>query len=322
MIGDALTEDIELGCGSRVAERHFIAIRNRGRCFYKFMSTRLTKKAKETFESIKRIDENGMEWWSSRDLAKALTYADYRRFLDVMRRVWTACQQVGYNPNDHFVIYAEMVSIGSNAERQIDTIKMSRLACYLAVQNADPSKTIVAQAQTYFAIQTRRAEVLLDKESLTEDEQKRLILRKEMTKHNTHLASAAKESGVIEPRDYAIFQNHGYMGLYGGLDAKDIHKRKGLKKSQNILDHMGSTELAANLFRATQTEEVLRKENIKGKANANRTHKEVGAKVRKAIKDIGGTMPENLPTPESIKRLESKQKRLLKKQGPPKEIEE
>lgn len=238
-----------------------------------------------------------------------------------MRKAWSACQNSGVDPYYHFVKSTEMITIGKGAEREVETWLMSRYACYLAVQNADPAKAIVAQAQTYFAIQTRRAETLLDKEALTDDEQKRLILRREVSKHNAHLASAASDAGVVTPLDYAIFQNHGYEGLYGGLDAKDIHKRKGLKKSQNILDHMGSTELAANLFRATQTEEVLRKENIKGKANANRTHKEVGAKVRKAIKDIGGTMPENLPTPESIKRLESKQKRLAKKQNPPKEIE-
>lgn len=287
------------------------------------MGKKLTKKAKEAFESIKNVDENGIEWWSSRDLAKALGYSNYKYFVDVARKAWTACRNSGFNPNDHFVVYNEMVSIGSNAERQIDSIKMTRYACYLAVQNANPSKVIVAQAQTYFAMQTRRAELQFEQEDyLSEDEQKRLILRKEMTKHNTHLASAAKDARVETPVDYAIFQNHGYEGLYGGLDAKDIHQRKGLKKSQNILDHMGSTELAANLFRATQTEEVLRKEQVKGKDEANRTHKEVGMKVRKAIADIGGTMPENLPTPESIKKLESKQKRISQKRNPPKEIEE
>lgn len=285
------------------------------------MSNKLTKKAKDTFESIKRVDSDGREYWSSRELSKTLDYSDYRNFLDVMRKAWSACQNSGVDPYYHFVKSTEMITIGKGAEREVETWLMSRYACYLAVQNADPAKAIVAQAQTYFAIQTRRAETLLEKEALTDDEQKRLILRREVSKHNAHLASAASDAGVVTPLDYAIFQNHGYEGLYGGLDAKDIHKRKGLKKSQNILDHMGSTELAANLFRATQTEEVLRKEHIKGKANANRTHKEVGAKVRKAIKDIGGTMPENLPTPESIKRLESKQKRLAKKQNPPKEIE-
>lgn len=227
-----------------------------------------------------------------------------------MRKAWQACVNSGVNPNDHFVVFTEMVKIGSGAERQVDSVKMSRYACYLTMQNANSAKPIVAQAQTYFALQTRRSE-LADVAGLTEDEQKRLLLRREMKKHNTQLAGAARDAGVVTSTDYAIFQNHGYEGLYGGLDRQAIHKRKGLKKSQNILDHMGATELAANLFRATQTEEKLRKDEIKGKENANKVHKEIGAKVRKAIKDIGGTMPENLPTHESIKKLENKEKRLL-----------
>lgn len=275
------------------------------------MSTKLTKKAKETFEGIKRVDEQGREYWSSRELSKVLEYSDYRTFEEVARRAYRACKNSGINPEDHFVVKSEMVQIGSNAEREVVTVFMSRYACYLAMQNASSAKPIVAQAQTYFAMQTRRAELLLNsKSSLTEEEEKRLLLRNEMRKHNTQLAGAANNAGVKTPLDYAIFQNEGYKGLYGGLDRKEIHKRKGLKKSQDILDHMGSTELAANLFRATQTEDVLRKNEIKGKSNANRVHKEIGAKVRKAIRDIGGTMPENLPTSESIKRLESKQRRL------------
>lgn len=215
---------------------------------------------------------------------------------------------------NHFVVYNEMVKIGSNAAMQIDTVKMSRFACYLTVQNADPSKTIVAQAQVYFAVQTRRAEKLLDT-PFTEEDEKRLILRREMKKHNSRLASAAKDAGVISNKDYGIFQNAGYKGLYGGLDQNDIHARKGLKENQHILDHMGSTELAANLFRATQTEDKLRRDKIMGKSAANRTHFEVGKKVRETIQELGGTMPENLPTPESIKRLESKQKRIEAKEG-------
>lgn len=285
------------------------------------MGTRLTKKAKETFESIKKIDKQGREYWSSRELSKVLEYADYRTFEEVARRAYRACANSGINPDDHFVVNSEMVQIGSNAERKIVTVFMSRYACYLAMQNASSAKPIVAQAQTYFAIQTRRAELLLNSDSLTDEEEKRLLLRDEMRKHNTQLAGAANDAGVKTPLDYAIFQNEGYKGLYGGLDRKDIHKRKGLKKSQDILDHMGSTELAANLFRATQTEDVLRKQRIRGKANANRVHKEIGAKVRNAIRDIGGTMPENLPSTESIKKLESKQKKLNEKQNPPKEID-
>ncbi len=274
------------------------------------MGKKLTKKAKDTFESIKHIDENGNEFWTARELARVLEYSDYRYFLIVARKGWLACKNSGVEPSDHFVVYNEMVSIGSGAERQIDNIRLTRYACYLTLQNANPSKPIVAQAQTYFAIQTRRAEVLLDKDApLTEEEKKRLLLRAEVKKHNSHLASAAKEAGVMTSLDYAIFQNCGYEGLYGGLDRSDIHKRKGLKKTQDILDHMGSTELAANLFRATQTEEKLRREGIKGKEKANKTHKEVGAKVRKTIKDLGGTMPEDLPVEDSIKKIERKEKR-------------
>ena len=257
------------------------------------MGTRLTKKATAIFESIKKIDENGVEYWSSRDLWKVLEYTEHRHFLPVIEKAKVACTNSGQEIHNHFEDILEMVAIGSGAEREMDAVKLTRYACYLTVQNADPSKTIVAQAQTYFAIQTRIAEVQQMEEynRLSTEEEKRLFLREEMAKHNSQLADAAKDAGVIEPYDYAIFQNYGYQGLYGGLGAKEIHARKGLKKSQKILDHMGSTELAANLFRATQTEEKLRRENIKGKMKANKTHYDVGKKVRQTIKELGGTMP-------------------------------
>ena len=277
------------------------------------MSRRLTKKTMSLFESIKHIDENGIEYWTSRRLWKVLDYTEYRHFIPVIEKAKLACENSGQRIEDHFENFLEMVEIGSGAERPVDSIKLSRYACYLIVQNADPSKTIVAQGQTYFAIQTRIAEVQQMKEyqELSSEEEKRLFLRTELQKHNSLLASAAKDAGVIASRDYAIFQNFGYQGLYGGMTAKDIHARKGLKKSQKILDHMGSTELAANLFRATQTEEKLRRENIKGKQRANMTHYEVGAKVRQTIKELGGTMPEDLPTVESIKIVEKKKQTLL-----------
>jgi DNA-damage-inducible protein D len=202
---------------------------------------------------------------------------------------------------DHFVEVTEMVEIGSRAQRPLKSVMMSRYACYLVIQNADPAKEIVAQGQTYFAIQTRRQE-LSDAEM---EDQRRLSIRSELRKHNSQLADAAKDAGVIDPRDYAIFQNHGYIGLYGGLGAQDIHRRKGLKQGEQILDHMGSTELAANLFHATQAEEKLRRERIVGKNKANIAHREVGAKVRQTIRELGGTMPEELPEAESIKKLES-----------------
>ena len=277
------------------------------------MRTRLTKKAITTFESIKRVDDNGIEYWSSRDLWKVLGYTEYRHFLPVIEKAKIACQNSSQPISVHFEDILEMVVIGSGAERPLDSIKLSRYACYLTVQNADPNKTIVAQAQTYFATQTRIAEIQqMDAYNrLSSEDEKRLFLRNELAKHNSQLADAAKGAGVIEPRDYAIFQNHGYMGLYGGLGAKEIHERKNLKKSQKILDHMGSTELAANLFRATQTEEKLRRDHIVGKTKANRTHYEVGAKVRQTIKELGGTMPENLPVVESIKTIETKKKKQM-----------
>jgi DNA-damage-inducible protein D len=258
------------------------------------------------FEQIKRQDENGNDSWSARDMAKVLEYSEFRHFKPVIERAKEACMNSGNQVADHFEDILDMVSIGSGAERQIEDVKLSRYACYLIVQNADPAKEVVALGQTYFAVQTRLQEIRQMEEynQLTTENEKRLFLRNEMKKHNIQLADAAKDAGVIEPYDYAIFQNHGYMGLYGGLDAKGIHRRKGLKAKENILDHMGSTELAANLFRATQTEEKLRREQIKGKTKANQAHYEVGKKVRKTIEEIGGTMPENLPVADSIRKLE------------------
>ncbi|MGH7595368.1 MAG: DNA damage-inducible protein D [bacterium] len=260
------------------------------------------------FEQIRRTNDAGVEYWSSRDFAQVLQYNEYRNFEQVIQKARVACFNSGQRLEDHFIDVNEMVEIGSGAKRTVKTIYLSRYACYLIIQNADPEKDIVALGQTYFAVQTRRQEL---SDRMIEDE-RRLLLRDEMTKHNLKLADAAKRAGVIQPIDYAIFQNHGYMGLYGGLTAQNIHQRKGLKKSQHILDHMGSTELAANLFRATQTEEKLRRENILGKDKANLTHRQVGAKVRQTIKELGGTMPEELPAAESIKKLKPKKPRELK----------
>ena len=278
------------------------------------MKSKISERPKSIFEQIKKIDENGIEYWSARDMSKALEYADYRNFEKVIEKAKEACKNSHQEVENHFGETNEMVEIGSGAKRELNSVKLSRYACYLVVQNADPGKEIVANGQTYFAVQTRIAEIrqMGEYNRLSTDEEKRLFLRNELAKHNSQLADAARLAGVIEPVDYAIFQNHGYMGLYGGLDAKAIHTRKGLKKSQKILDHMGSTELAANLFRATQTEEKLRRENIKGKNRANKTHYEVGAKVRKTIQELGGTMPENLPVADSIKKLETKEKKELK----------
>lgn len=220
------------------------------------------------------------------------------------------CKNSGYDISDHFGEVTEMVQIGSGAKRGFPGYQLSRYACYLIVMNGDVSKKIIALGQTYFAIKTRQQELIENYDQLNED-QRRLAIRNEMKIHNKSLAEAAKLAGIDEPRDYAIFQNKGYQGLYGGLGRKEIHERKGLKKTQDILDHMGSTELAANLFRATQTDEKLRRENIIGKDAANKTHFEVGRKVRQTIKELGGTMPEDLPTPsKSIKQIEREQKLL------------
>ena len=284
------------------------------------MAKKLTNHPAPIFEQIKRLDENGTECWSARDLARVLDYAEYRNFLPVIVRAKEACQNSGYAVADHFVEMHEMIEIGKGGKRSVESIQLSRYACYLIVQNADPAKEVVALGQTYFAVQTRLREIqqLDEYNSLGSDDEKRLFLRNELRRHNAQLADAAKDAGVIDAIDYAIFQNFGYQGLYGGLNAKDIHARKGLKKSQHILDHMGSTELAANLFRATQTEDKLRRENIQGKGKANKTHFEVGRKVRQTIEELGGTMPENLPTEDSIRKLEQKEKKNL---NPPKNTE-
>lgn len=278
------------------------------------MAKKISSNDLPIFEQIKRLDQNGIEFWSSRDLGKVLEYQEYRNFQPAIERAKEACRNSGQNVDDHFVEAHDMIEIGKGGKRSVESIQLTRYACYLIVQNADPSKEVVALGQTYFAIQTRLQEIreMNEYNSLDTEEEKRLFLRNELRRHNAQLADAAKDAGVIDPIDYAIFQNFGYQGLYGGLSAKDIHSTKGLKKNQHILDHMGSTELAANLFRATQTEEKLRRENVKGKPKANQTHYEVGKKVRQTIKDLGGTMPEDLPTAESIGQIEQ-QKRQLKK---------
>lgn len=269
----------------------------------------------ETFESIRQFDEQGNEYWLARDLQPLLEYAAWDKFKRVIEKAMEACRQSGHEVEDHFSQTAKMVDIGSGAKREIEDYRLSRYACYLIVQNGDPSKPVIANGQTYFALQTRRQELRDDEEfaRLSENE-KRLAIRNELAEHNKYLAAAAKDAGVETPLDYAIFQDHGYKGLYGSRGAKEIHALKGLKKNQKILDHMGSTELAANLFRATQTEEKLRRDKVRGKQKANQTHYEVGKKVRQTIDELGGTMPESLPTPEeSIKQLESAQKKLEKK---------
>lgn len=267
--------------------------------------------SERVFEDIKHVNEYGQEYWLARELQKVLEYTEYGKFVPAIKRAMQACESSGFDTSDHFAEVSEMVPIGSGAVRELPSYQLSRYACYLIVMNGDARKEIIAIGQTYFAVKTRQQELIEDYERLTED-QKRLAIRREMIEHNKSLADAAYNAGVIEPKDFAVFQNHGYMGLYGGLTAQDIKNRKGLKKSQQILDHMGSTELAANLFRATQTEEKLRRDHVQGKSEANKTHFEVGSKVRQTIKELGGTMPEDLPTPDkSIRQIEREQRKAL-----------
>lgn len=220
--------------------------------------------SEQTFESIKHYTDDGQEFWYARELSKVLQYADWRNFQNAIFKAMEACQNSGNDIEDHFGETTNMINLGKSAKRRVEDYALSRYACYLIVMNGDPSKEIIALGQTYFAVKTRQQELVEDYEQLSED-QKRLAIRNEMKRHNSALADAAHDAGVIEPIDYAIFQNYGYMGLYNGLKAADIRQRKGLKKGQDILDHMGSTELAANLFRATQTEEKLRRDKVRGK---------------------------------------------------------
>ena len=258
------------------------------------------------FESIKQIDNDGNEYWFARDLQEVLEYSEWRNFSKIIEKAKNACETSGHRVQSEFVDTNKLVDVGANLQRSIQDIVLSRYACYLIAMNGDPRKEVIALAQTYFAVKTHEQEQL----ELQKEDSLRLQIRQDIKEHNISLAEAANQAGIKEPRDYAIFQNEGYKGLYGGLGVKQIHARKGLKKSQKILDHMGSTELAANLFRATQTDEKLRREGVKGKPQANKVHHDVGAKVRQTIKELGGTMPEDLATPtKSIQQKKKKDKR-------------
>lgn len=273
--------------------------------------TDIIKYNEQVFENIKHVNEYGQEFWYARELMIILEYKQWRNFNSIVDKAKIACESSKNKVLDHFADVSKMVKAGVSY-KEIKDIKLSRYACYLIAQNGDPRKKAIALAQTYFAVKTRQQELIENYDTLSE-EQKRLAIRSEMITHNKSLAEAAQNAGVCTPKDYAIFQNKGYQGLYGGLGAKEIHARKGLKKSQKILDYMGSTELAANLFRATQTDEKLRRENIQGKYAAYDTHFEVGKKVRQTIKELGGTMPEDLPTPQkSVKQIEREHQKKLK----------
>lgn len=261
----------------------------------------VTTYSQQIFENIKHVDENGNEFWYARELQSALEYAQWRRFQESIERAKTACEASGFDVADHFADVGKMIEIAKGARREVADVKLSRYACYLIVMNGDPRKEVIALGQTYFAVKTRQQEIKEESLQPSEDD-KRLAIRDEVTIRNKFLASSAKAAGVVTPMDYAVFQNRGYQGLYNGLGMKDVHKRKGLKKNQQILDHMGATELAANLFRITQTDDKLRRENIKGKELANETHFAVGKKVLK--KERAKVLPD--PREGLIPKMEEK----------------
>jgi DNA-damage-inducible protein D len=265
-----------------------------------------------TFEAIKYIRENGTEYWYAREFAEALEYIQWRNFQKVIDRAVLACQNSGYEARDHFVEVSKMVGIGSATQRKIKDYEFTRYACYLIVQNGDPRKEIIALGQTYFAIQTRRQEVH-DAFNQLDENNKRLVVRGNIKQWNQLLAEAALNAGVITDEDFAYFQNAGYMGLYGGMTVSDLHLKKGLRKNEKILDYMGSSELIANLFRISQTEEKLKRDKVTSAPDANNTHYAVAEKIRKAIIDMGATLPENLPLPsKSIRTVEYDEIRKLR----------
>ena len=264
------------------------------------------------FEDIKVIRADGSEYWPARELAPVLDYAKWENFSKVIDRAMLACKNSGFEITDHFPDVRKMVDIGSGTKRRVKDYELSRYACYLVVQNGDPRKEVIALGQTYFAIQTYRQEVA-DRFNQLDEDNKRLVIRGDIKQWNQMLAEAARDAGVITNEEFAIFQNAGYMGLYGGMNVETIHNKKALSVRDKILDFMGSEELIANLFRISQTESKLRREDIHGTTAASQAHYVVGREVRAAIERVGGTLPENLPTPEkSISQIEREQIAALK----------
>ena len=276
-----------------------------------FIDNNIQNYNESIFENIKHYTEDGVEFWYARELQAVLEYKKWGNFVKVIEKAKVACKTAEQSLSEHFADVGKTIAMPKGATKIIEDLMLTRYACYLIVMNGDPRKKTIALGQTYFAVQTRKQELEDDEfRTMTEDE-RRLHLRNDVKGFNKKLANAAQDAGV---QNFGKFQNYGYRGLYNGETAADIKARKGLKKGQDILDHMGSTELAANYFRITQTEEKLRREQIKGEENANITHFRVGQKVRQTIAELGGTMPEDLPTPEkSIQQIEKEQRKLPKK---------
>ena len=266
----------------------------------------------KSFEDIKHIDENGIEFWYARELMIILEYKQWRRFESVINKAQESCKNSDISVIEHFANVGKTIKMPKGAEKTIPDYKLTRYACYLIAQNGDSRKKVIALAQTYFAVQTRKQEITEKEYSMLTEDEKRFYQRNLTRKGNYSLNQTAKKAGV---KNFDKFHNSGYKGLYNGETADDIAKRKGLRYREDILDNMGSDELIANLFRISQTEQRLKKDNVGTEKEACKTHNKIGKIVRKAIKEAGGTMPEDLPTPKkSLKQLEKENKKSLKKQ--------
>ncbi len=270
-------------------------------------------KKNKSFEEIKHIDENGVEFWYARELMPVLQYSNWQNFEKIIDKAKISCENSGISVLEHFIDVSKLSKRANNAEVEIRDYELTRYACYLIAQNGDSRKKVIALAQTYFAVQTRKQEISEKEYTLLTEDEKRFYQRNLTKKGNYSLNQTAKKAGV---KNFDKFHNYGYRGLYNGETADDIAKRKGLRYREDILDNMGSDELIANLFRISQTEQKLKKDNIRSEKEANKTHYNIGKIVRKAIKEAGGTMPEDLPTPKkSLKQLEKENKKSLKKMG-------
>jgi DNA-damage-inducible protein D len=277
------------------------------------MDKELAVADQKRFNDLRHVDDDGNEFWLARELQPALQYSQWRRFEETIERAKISCEISQHEIENHFADAGKLVDIGSGTKRKVKDYKLSRYACYLVVMNGDPRKKVIADGQTYFAVKTRQQE-LEELYNLLSEDDKRLFLRGDVKQKNMLLAEAAKNAGIITGIEYARFQDAGYIGLYGGLRAIDIaHKKHIDPKREDILDYMGSAELGANLFRITQTEEIMKRNHIDNPDDAIKTHGKVGREVREAIKRIGGTMPEELPTPDkSIKQIESARRKQIK----------